>query len=85
MSDWTEVETALPPPRNDGYVSSVVLVFVPKWDTKDYAPIRLGYYIHGSLNQWRIEGSPSNFTDSVTHWMPLPEKPVPVLPSLPPQ
>ena len=75
MSEWISVDERLPEIREGGHTSPTVLVFVPKWAIKDYQPIRFGYWVGSLLNEWRIEGSPSNLTDHITHWMPLPDPP----------
>ncbi len=57
------------PPVSTGMHIKYVLVYVPS----DYKIWRMGWFIGGVLNEWRVEGSSSEVFP--THWCPLPPLP----------
>ncbi len=68
---WVSVKDRLPP-KSDDYmdINEVDCVF-----THGNRPrVLRGYYVH-ELHQWRMSGSPSDFSEYVTHWRPLPKPP----------
>jgi hypothetical protein len=67
---WISTKSGKVPDREDRYGSSAeVLVFSAKHPEQI-----LGRYRHYNKT-WTFSGSNSDFTDEVTHWMPLPAKP----------
>ena len=43
-------------------------------DRMDGPRVEIGRYLH-ILNEWRPVGGTGDFSDSITHWMPLPTCP----------
>jgi len=69
MSEWVSVDQDTP---CDGVTVLIYGRNICDWDR---APIvRFGRFVH-TLGEWRMDGSNSNWTSHVTHWMPLPEPP----------
>ena len=74
---WVSVSERLPEADTEEEIRSVrVWVWVEKWRNRDdHDAMRLGYYLRGPLNEWRIDGSPSNWNGDVTAWRYLPTPP----------
>ena len=72
---WIPVHEALPPvaPGDGPEISETVLCALPR----HYPAPVLGYVLHFASGNhvWRLANSPSDWSDSVTHWMPLPRMP----------
>lgn len=59
------------PPKDDRRV----IVQMSKRYTQDgESGIRFGWYIH-SIDEWRIDGSPSKWNDHIRCWIDIPKPP----------
>lgn len=70
MSHWIPLDAYDAPFPKDG---ERVLIWYR--DSLDGPQVEIGRYLH-RLDQWRPVGGNGDFRDRITHWMPLPARPI---------